>query len=187
MAVKKTKIPAIYRIFFLYIEPVSTIVGFIFAWFLPFSYLIRTDASSAPSRLLGVPTATAISLRQLGNLYLAFALSEALVLRATSDVKVWRPFLLVLLIADFGHLYTVAPLGAQIYYSALEWDAIHWGNVGFVYCGAATRICFLSGIGLGPNSTVKPRRRTIAAKPAEETAVEPKTPMSTRGRKKKAT
>ena len=28
------------------------------------------------------------------------------------------------------------------------WNAIDWGNLGFVYLGATTRIAFLSGLGL---------------------------------------
>lgn len=186
MAPNNTKIPVAYRIFFLYIEPVATLVGAFFAWFLPYAYLSRTDASSAPNPVLGVPTSTGISLRQLGNLYMVFALNEALVLRATTDIKVWRALLIALLIADFGHLYTVLPLGARIYYGALDWDLIHWGNVGFVYCGAATRICFLSGVGLGTAPKGRPRRKTIAAKASEDIELEPKTPMSTRARRKRA-
>ena len=189
MAITATspKFPLVYQLFFLWIEPFCTLLGAYFAWFKPVVYLQLTDASSAPGRLLGVPIATSISLRQLGNMYLAFALSEALVLRATSDLKVWRTLLLGLLIADFGHLYTVLPLGIEIYYKAQRWNVIHWGNVGFVYCGALTRLCFLSGLGLGTKQKAKLRaRKSIGARPPTNDSASEKstTPRSTRGRKK---
>jgi hypothetical protein len=53
-----------------------------------------------------------------------------------------------LLLANFGHLYSVLPLGLGLYWKFRAWDAVGWGNVGFVYFGAATRISFLSGLGL---------------------------------------
>jgi len=43
----------------------------------------------------------------------------------------------------------VRALGPEIYYAAWTWNAMHWGNVGFVYAGASMRIAFLSGVGLG--------------------------------------
>lgn len=188
-------IPIPYQAFFLWIEPAATLLGAFYAWYMPETYLQLTDKGSTPG-LLGLPTATHIALRQLGNLYLAFALSEALVLRSTADLRVWRHFLLVLLIADFGHLYTCLPLGTRIYYDVLRWNAIDWGNLGFVYCGASIRMSFLAGIGLD-NKKSKSRSRsrskkTIDARPdVNDTIVvdppkeEPKTPKSKRGRKKK--
>ncbi len=186
------EIPIPYQAFFLWIEPAATLVGAFYAWFMPETYLQLTDIGSAPG-LIGLPTATHIALRQLGNLYLAFALSEALVLRSTIDLRVWRCFLLVLLIADFGHMYTCLPLGTGIYYRVFKWNAIDWGNLGFVYCGAGIRTCFLAGIGLGAKKSKSKSRskKTIDVRPdANDTIVvesqdEPKTPKSKRGRKKK--
>lgn len=66
--------------------------------------------------------------------------------------------LLCLLLADFGHLYTVHPVGLSIYWDVLRWNAIDWGNLGFVYVGAITRICFLLGIGF-PAPSARQRRR----------------------------
>ncbi|RMZ05059.1 hypothetical protein D0862_05094 [Hortaea werneckii] len=96
----------------------------------------------------GVSTREHITLLQLANLYLVFAINEALVLRATNDLKVWRIFLVGLLIADFGHLWSVHALGWPIYYQFWTWNSIHWGNLGFVYVGASMRMAFLSGLGL---------------------------------------
>lgn len=153
-----SSIPLWYKLFCLYIEPVSTVVGAYYAWFEPVTYLELTHAQSAPG-ILGLPVATHVVLRQLANLYMAFTLNEALVLRATNDLRVWRILLLGLLIADFGHLYACFPLGISYYYDVANWNSIAWGNIAFVYCGATTRICFLLGIGFGGPKKAKTKAR----------------------------
>jgi len=138
-------IPVYYRVFLLYIEPFSALLGAIVA-FDPQLYLKLTHpGSSFP--VDGVPIGTQVALIQLANLYLLFAINEALVLRSTSDLRVWRTLLLGLLIADFGHLYSVSKLGLDIYWRIDRWSAIDWGNIAFVYVGALTRISFLFGVG----------------------------------------
>jgi hypothetical protein len=137
-------LPLPYRLFFLLIEPIATLAGAYYAFFDQRTYLDLTHASSAPSP---IPLGTSIAMSQLANMYFAFALSEALVLRSTSDLRVWKAVLFCLLVADFGHLYTVRELGPQIYWSVSEWNAIDWGNIGFVCLGASMRIAFLTGVG----------------------------------------
>ncbi|KAF2433112.1 hypothetical protein EJ08DRAFT_658386 [Tothia fuscella] len=139
----------IYRVFLLYIEPLSTIIGAFYAHFLPRTYLELTHAPSAPASNSSLPTSTTVVLTQLANLYFLFAINEGLVLRATNDLKVWRILLFGLLLADFGHLYSVHELGHQVYWQFWTWNAMDCGNVGFVYLGAAIRIAFLSGVGIG--------------------------------------
>lgn len=190
MAVQAPPLP--YQLFFLYIEPIATLIGAFYAFFMPETYL-QLLQSSRLAGILAVPTATVVALRGLGNLYLAFALSEALVLRATSDMKVWRMFLLVLLIADFGHLYSCLPLGLEVYYDVMKWNAIDFGNIGFVYAGATIRACFLAGIGMGGPKKAKAKAKKAIKSVADQTP-EPLTPsalektpaQSTRRRKNKS-
>ncbi|KAI4282478.1 MAG: hypothetical protein L6R38_002902 [Xanthoria sp. 2 TBL-2021] len=139
-------IPLIYRLFFLYIEPLASLVGAYYAFLQPQEYLRLTDPSSSP--IVSTPLSTSIILQQLSNLYFLFALNEALVLRATFDIHVWRTLLFGLLVADVGHLYSVNGLGSAIYWDVFQWNAIDWGNVAFVYAGASMRICFLAGLGM---------------------------------------
>jgi hypothetical protein len=148
-AASQASVSVIYRVFLLYIEPVSTIVGAYYAHVLPRTYLELTHSGSAPDATQPLPTATTVVLTQLANLYLLFALNEGLVLRATNDLRVWRVLLFGLLLADFGHLYSVHPLGPDVYFRFWTWNVMDWGNVGFVYLGAAIRIAFLSGVGIG--------------------------------------
>lgn len=142
-------LPIAYRLFFLVIEPTSALVGAYYAHFRQRDYLLLTDSSSAPV-LTAIPTGTSIVLSQLANLYLLFALNEALVLRSTSDLRVWKTVLFVLLVADLGHLYTVKALGLDIYlpWNFARWNAIDWGNIPFVYLGASMRTAFLADVGM---------------------------------------
>jgi hypothetical protein len=137
-------IPIFYRLVFLYIEPVSTLLGAIHAHYLQSKYLSLTHAASFPSV---IPLGTSIVLSQLANLYLLLCINEALVLRVTNDPKVWRAFILGLLIADLGHLYSVRLVGSWVYYEFWNWNAIDWGNVPFVYWLAVVRCFFLAGVG----------------------------------------
>lgn len=154
-------LPVAYNVFFLFIEPISALVGAFYAHFQQRDYLLLTDSSSAPV-LTPVPTATSIVLSQLANLYFLFALNEALVLRSTSDLRVWKTVLFVLLVADLGHLYSVKSLGLEIYlpWNFARWNAIDWGNIPFVYLGASMRIAFLANVGLGG----RPKKLTRAKK-----------------------
>jgi hypothetical protein len=138
--------PTFYRLFFLTIEPISALVGAYFAHFQPQTYLQLTHALSALQT--NIPLGTQVVLTQLANLYFLFAINEALVLRSSSDLRVWRTLLFGLLVADFGHLYSVLGLGTGVYWKVYEWSAMDWGNVGFVYAGALTRIAFLCGLGI---------------------------------------
>lgn len=139
--------PWFYRLVFLYLEPISITAGAAQAYFFQEAYLSLTHASSAPST---VPVSTSIVLTQLANLYLGLALTEALILRVTSEYRVWKTLIIVLLIADVGHLYSVLPIGfSRAFLEYWNWNAIDWGNVGWVYFLALTRISMLCGIGFG--------------------------------------
>ncbi len=123
-----------------------------------------THAASAPSYASTIPLSTSVVLSQLANLYFLFTLNEALVLRSTSDLRVWKTVLFGLLVADFGHLYSIKELGHEVYWNVLKWNAMDWGNVAFVYAGATTRIMFLAGVGLNTESGRKAAERATAKK-----------------------
>ncbi|KAF2151013.1 hypothetical protein K461DRAFT_295109 [Myriangium duriaei CBS 260.36] len=147
--------PLIYRLFFLYIEPVATAVGAYYAHYDQKQYLALTVPSYSPTSLLAPSQVERIVLTQLANMYFVFALNEALVLRSTSSRQVWRTFLLGLLIADFGHIYSVRTMGFDVYWRFWEWNAMYWGNLGFVYVGAFLRTCFLLDVGHAAGATTK--------------------------------
>ncbi|KAJ7097219.1 hypothetical protein B0H15DRAFT_34137 [Mycena belliarum] len=144
-----TEIPAIYKLFFLYIEPLSALAGAYYAAFRPEDYLRDLSLPAArPETSSSLTTQTNMVLLQLANLYLLFALNEHLVLSSTTSLKTWRRLLFGLLVADFGHLISMAPLGGGVFWRVAEWNAMVWGSVGFVYVGASMRMSFLAGLGL---------------------------------------
>lgn len=139
-----------YQLFFLYIEPISALVGSYFAAGQPAVYLtLLSPSSTFPNIAHTQPdTPTLISLYQLSNLYLLFALNEHLVLSSTTSLLTWRRLLFCLLVADFGHLATMIPLAREkgfeeVFVKFWEWNAMEWGSVGFVYVGALMRSSFL--------------------------------------------
>jgi hypothetical protein len=147
------RIPAFYRLVFLWLEPASILTGAVYAHFFQATYLALTHAASAPGA--SVPVSTSIVMTQLANLYLGLAILEASVLRVTSDAKVWTTFIIGLLIADVGHLYSVLPVGSSIYWQCWRWNAIDWGNLGFVYFLAVSRTMMLLGIGFREDARVR--------------------------------
>ena len=160
-----SQIPLPYQLFFLYIEPISTLIGAYFAHLDQATYTYLTanpyaGATSITSTAAGtLPTLSSthsVILSQLANLYLLFALNEGLVLRATNDRRVWRTLLFGLLVADLGHLWSCRAVAGladsgdwSLYWQAWRWNRMYWGNLGFVYLGATMRACFLMGVGLG--------------------------------------
>lgn len=150
-----------YKLFCLYIEPLSAIGGAIYAGLLPKTYLQDLMPSSTQfSHQTALETPVLMTLYQLSNLYLLFAINERLVLSSTDNIKTWKCLLFGLLVADFGHLLTLAPLGVDVYWKVWDWNAMMWGSIGFVYLGATTRISFLLGFGLGDVATVKKTTKT---------------------------
>ena len=138
MASPAFKLPSFYTAFFLVIDPISALVGAYFAHFRPLDYLQMTHAASAPSYAATIPVSTSVVLSQLANLYLLFTINEALVLRSTSDLRVWRTVLFGLLMADFGHLYSLKALGSDVYWNVLKWNAMDWGKCGVRLCRSYT-------------------------------------------------
>lgn len=157
-----------YQLLFLYVEPLSVLVGAFYAAVRPSYYLDQIHIPSAPSVLLAqvssdpfdptvlagaVPLGTETALRQLGSVYLLLALNEFLILRFTSDLRVWRMLLLTMLIGDFGHLWACRGLGSEYYWQWWAWNAMGWGNIAFVYLLAIARIAFLLNVGVNRSSS----------------------------------
>lgn len=154
-----------YSLFFLFIEPLSALLGAWKAHFDQIDYLSMTAAGHPTAKTLSIipplHVAETVSLSQLANLYLLFSLNEAVVLRSTADLRVWRALLFGLLVADLGHLYALRPLGHATYWKFWDWNAMAIGNVGFVYVGAATRLCFLLGVGIRAPEPSAPKTKAL--------------------------
>ena len=84
-----SSIPLAYRVFFLVVEPMTTLLGAGYAYFAPQTYLSLL-ATSAPLNATSVPMSppdavTLVAVHRLANMYLMFTLNEALVLACTQN------------------------------------------------------------------------------------------------------
>ena len=68
-------LPPVYTWFFLFVEPLSALAGAYFAHFKQHDYLQMTHATFSAET--AIPQSTSIVLSQLANLYLLFAVNEA--------------------------------------------------------------------------------------------------------------
>ncbi|KAH8594959.1 hypothetical protein B0O99DRAFT_652462 [Bisporella sp. PMI_857] len=137
----------IYRIYFLYLDPILALGG---------AYLIYTDPSkflhsTIPQPLTLTPTTLtpllALLLTNIAALYVYLALNEALVLRLSSELKVWKAVILGLVISDAGHIYAVYAAAPERLFEILKWTNDEWINNGILILGLLLRIGFLVGFG----------------------------------------
>ncbi|KAH7152710.1 hypothetical protein EDB81DRAFT_881673 [Dactylonectria macrodidyma] len=133
-------IPLVYRALFLYYEPFVTFVNSGIVHFSPAQFL-----NTVPSTAKYAPDNKVIY-DQLAATYFLIAFNNAVVLRVTDDIHVWRAMRIGILICDVLH-----PYGSQIALgSSIFWDPRSWRREDLVnmcsLCGPATiRFAFLAG------------------------------------------
>ncbi|KAI9685657.1 MAG: hypothetical protein M1822_004217 [Bathelium mastoideum] len=151
--VDRRRIPILYRFVFLYLEPISVLIGAYLALFRPTTYLTAVHALPPSADLSTAPTkygpTVNVLLAQLANVYILFPLLERSVLGSTQDVRVWRAMLRALLVADVGHLLIVgnisADVGLQLFVRLREIGLADWAKP---LCMIIVRTAFLCGWGL---------------------------------------
>ncbi|KAF4466084.1 hypothetical protein FALBO_7060 [Fusarium albosuccineum] len=145
-----SKIPFVYRALFLYFEPFAAFGGTLLLHFAPALFLNTMSPTSkyAPDNQ--------VIYDQLGATYTLFAFNEAVVLRITKDIRVWKAILIGILICDAMHLYgSWVALGGAIFWDPRAWRAEEWVNLGTLWGQAAVRVAFVAGVGLENNARVK--------------------------------
>lgn len=145
-----SSINLIYRFYFLYLDPIFALGG---------TYLIITD----PIRFLTgtiprpldpyiPPTLsplTSLLLTNIAALYVYIALSMAIVLRVTSEVKVWTGVIATMVMSDAGHLFALWQASPERMLEVGKWAFDERINVGILALGLGLRLAFLLGIGNG--------------------------------------
>jgi len=132
-----------YQILFLYFEPFMAFGGAILCHFKPALFLntMSPTAIYAPSNQ--------VIYDQVAATYTLFAFNEAVVLRVTNDLRVWKTILLGILVCDIIHLYaSYTALGAATFWDPRLW---RWGdaiNLGSLWGQAVIRVAFLLNVGL---------------------------------------
>jgi hypothetical protein len=145
-------IALIYRIYFLYIEPLAALGGTYLCYFNPDRFLSGTVPLPAYTATTGVPGFTISPLLQMmltniGSLYMLFAINEGVVLRLTNEKNVWLAVMLSMVMADTGHLYAAYAIDPQRISQFMQWNSDEWINYGTLMGGFTMRILFLLGFG----------------------------------------
>ncbi|UPK95461.1 hypothetical protein LCI18_006396 [Fusarium solani-melongenae] len=138
-----SNIPTLYRLVFLYLEPFLAIGAAIQTHFAPRVFLNTMSQTSkyAPDNQ--------VIYDQVAALYTLFAFNEAVLLRLTDDIRVWKGVFVGIFICDILHLYASwASLGNDVFWNPLAWRVEDWANLGALWGLGVIRIAFLTGLGL---------------------------------------
>jgi hypothetical protein len=92
----------------------------------------------------------------LAATYVLFAFNEAVVLRVTDDIRVWKAVIAGILCCDLVHLYASHnALGKDVFWNPQLWRQDDWVNDGTLYLGMVIRSLFLLGVGFTNPKTKK--------------------------------
>jgi hypothetical protein len=142
MSTEFPHIPFIYRLFFLYLEPVMAFNGSILCHWYPTIFLNTMSAAAqyAPSNQ--------VIYDQLAATYVLFAFNEAVLLRTIKDLRVWKTVLVGILLCDSIHLYSMwCVMGTQVFFSPQLWRKEDWVNLALLWGPVVLRSSFLAEVG----------------------------------------
>lgn len=136
-------IPLPYRILLLYVEPVFALNGAVLCVLFP-SLFLNTFSPN-----LRYSFENQIIYDQLAATYCLFAFNQAVVLRITSDLRVWKAIILGILICDVVHFWAGMKLMVRDGNTApWGWRPEDWVAVLSLVVPGAMRVAFLYDIGL---------------------------------------
>ncbi|KAF2014712.1 hypothetical protein BU24DRAFT_423611 [Aaosphaeria arxii CBS 175.79] len=143
-------IPLLYRIMFLYFEPFSAFNGALLCHFRPANFLTTMSATATYS-----PSVQVI-FDQVAACYILFAFNEAVVLRITKELRVWKTMILGMVLCDMLHIYgSWQALGTEVSLRPWLWRSEDALNMTILYGFLLLRLAFLAGIGLGKGVSEK--------------------------------
>ena len=146
-----SQIPLIYRFLFLYFEPLAAFSGTIITLTDPLTFL----QSFSPLATVFDPLTTPIY-DQLSAHLLRFAWSQAVVLRITNDLRIWKYVLFGMFLCDVLHLWaSYRILGPEVFFNPMEWRWEEWVNFVMLYGPGSLRLAFCAGVGLPEEGAVK--------------------------------
>lgn len=120
-------VPYGYRLLFAYIEPLMTLVGFMYGFFFQDDYY-RAILPGSPAKV--IDDAARVLVSHLANVFLVLSLISCLVWRHTSDMQILGDLTLALLVGDVGHLYAIAAVqGKAFLVNYRQWNAVAVGNI----------------------------------------------------------
>lgn len=132
----------IFRIVMLYYEPFAAIAGAILVLSCPTSVL---SGILPPNTSITLTPIHHFLITNIASLWLFFGVVEAIVLRLTSDLKIWSAVVGAMIFSDLGYLYArqrVVPAW-NIYWRVDRWRWEDWVNIGSTILILVMRITFL--------------------------------------------
>ena len=139
-------IPFVYRLTFLYFEPLAAFIGALITFFSPLQFLqvFSPAASSRDYSPLSQPIYD-----QLSAHLVRFAWSQAVTLRLTSELRVWKSVLFGMFLCDLVHLYSqYLILGPSVYCDPRQWRMEEWVNFVMLYGPGGLRVAACLGVGI---------------------------------------
>lgn len=139
--------PLIYRLCFLWIEPMSALFGVLVNLTTPITFLQSLSPLATATTLS--PLEKPIYDQLAAHLFL-FAWMEMVVLRSTSDTKVWKRVLFGMFLCDMLHLWaSYSILGVSVYFNPVRWRWEEWVNFVALYGFGSLRLAFCARVGFG--------------------------------------
>ena len=151
MAVDHSYIPFLYRFLFLYYEPFSAFGGSILCWFNPSQFLLVM----APTSMAVYAPSNQVIYDQLAATYMLFAFNEAVVLRLTDDLNVWKGIVAGILLCDLGHLWAAYRIWGIVCFQPWLWRPEEWVNLGMIVVPGIIRVALLLDVGIGKKKVGK--------------------------------
>jgi hypothetical protein len=144
-----TRISIIYRIYFLYFEPIAALGGTYLCLFDPMRFLSATMSLRAFRAFQPIDISPILvqNLTNLGFMYVLFAINEGIVLRVTRERKVWFAILASMVATDCGHLYAAWVIDPERIWQVAGWNSDEWVNYGTLIVGLTLRVAFFLGLG----------------------------------------
>ncbi|KAL8736878.1 MAG: hypothetical protein Q9181_002244 [Wetmoreana brouardii] len=142
-----------YRLLFLYFEPFAAFGGTYITLTSPSTYLLSLSPSANATTYSSL---TYPIYAQLAGHLLLFSWLQAVLLRATASVKIWKIVLFGILLCDALHLYgNYVGLGAEVFWDPRQWRKEDWVTLVMTWGPAAMRAAFCLGVGVGEERKLK--------------------------------
>lgn len=168
-----SSIHPLYRLWHLYIEPFSAVLGAMLCTRSPLLYL--SVMSPGANRSHYHPEVQVV-FDQLAATYLLFAFNQAIVLRmADGNLRIWRGLLAGMLLCDLVHIRGtgLALSHAGVLADVAKWRLYDWINVVMLIIPTVMRSAFLAGVGVSEGRKGQVKAQAIT--PGRQTRSKTKT------------
>jgi len=147
------KIPALYRIFFLYIDPLIGLSG-LYIFFFDHAFFLKTGLPASIATEAQYTPVVRFLLFSLGSYFLAIAAMQVYLLQAYKNapnglnLRIWKFVQAAILMIDLGLLGTMIDADPSTAMRPGRWGEGEWSNFGVLGLVIAFRSSFLLGVGL---------------------------------------